>query len=609
MCGIAGYVGSQALGGDRVEGCLAAMRHRGPDHAAHRHWSTRAEAHVHLLHSRLNIIDLNPRSNQPFRVGSKWVAYNGELYNYREVRADLARQGCAFTTESDTEVLLQAIDRLGWTALDQFEGMWALAVFDEADESLTLCRDRFGEKPLYLYRHPSGIYFGSEVKFIAALLGRRLPVNFDQVYRYMVNGYKSLYQTGQTFFRGLVELPSATVLRLEPTGAEKQEAYWEPRFEPDERMTYDDAVEGTRARVIRAVEVRLRADVPLAFCMSGGVDSNALISVAKAVFGYDVHGFTVTVDDARYDERVLVEAAVCRLGIRHTCVVADRTGFLPRLRQLVRHHDAPVFTISYYAHWLLMERIAEHGYRISVSGTGSDELFTGYYDHFPAYFYETREEAAGSAARRDWEEHVKPVVRNQFLRDPDLFTRDPAFRAHIFFDSERFAGYLTRPWSEPFTERTYTDRLLRNRMLNEMFHENIPVILHEDDLNAMYFSIENRSPFLDRALFDFCYRIPTRHLIRDGFAKAVLRDAMHGIVPEEVRTSRRKVGFNAPIEAFLDPRDAAVREALLDRSPIFEHVHRDRIEALLSRAPLPNSDSKFLFYFLNSKLFLEEFAG
>ena len=154
-----------------------------------------------------------------------------------------------------------------------------------------------------------------------------------------------------------------------------------------------------------------------------------------------------------------------------------------------------------------------------------------------------------------------------------------------------------------------TDSLLRNRMLNEMFHEAVPVILHEDDLNAMYFSIENRSPFLDRELFEFCYRIPSRHLIRNGFGKAVLRDAMRGIVPDLVLDNPRKVGFNAPILSFLDLKDPEVRSYVLDKSGIFEHIRREKIEALLAQPDLPNSQSKFLFYFLSSKMFLEEFVA
>ena len=181
-------------------------------------------------------------------------------------------------------------------------------------------------------------------------------------------------------------------------------------------------------------------------------------------------------------------------------------------------------------------------------------------------------------------------------------------RDHIFLDAPEFAKYLVPAWSEPFAERLFTTDLLRNRMLNELAHENVPVILHEHDLNAMYFSIENRSPYLDRSLVEFAYTIPSRHLVARGLAKAVLRDAVRGIVPAPILDNPRKVGFNAPIFSYLDRTDPDTRASLLDDSPIFDSVRRDRIEALLQRPALPNSESKFLFYFVNAKLFLEEFG-
>jgi len=609
MCGIAGYFGHRQIAPSRIQASLYLMRRRGPDHAAYLQWTNSAGNHIYLLHSRLNIIDLDERANQPFNVGSKWMTYNGEFYNYLEVRTEMVARGYQFTTESDTEVLLRAIDLYDWQSLDRCEGMWAFAVYDEADGSLLLSRDRIGQKPLYLYRDSTGIYFGSEVKFIVALMGHELEVNYDQVYRYLVNGYKALYKDGHTFFKGLTELPPATVLKLDQDGMEQRHKFWRPVFQPDESMTYAEAVAGAQERLIRSVELRLRADVPLAFCMSGGVDSNSLISIAKNVFDYDVHGFTIVNTDVRYEEQDMVELAVAEQDIRHTSIPVDVTDFLPKLRTLVRQHDAPVYTITYYAHWLLMESVAKHGYRISVSGSAADELYTGYYDHHLAYLYEVRNHpelhAASVAA---WKKHIQPMVRNPFLSDPDRFVKDPGFREHIFFDSEEFARYLTIPWGESFTETEFTSSLLRNRMLNELFHEAVPVILHEDDLNAMYFSIENRSPFLDRRLIEFCNQIPSRHLIQDGRAKAILRDSMRGIVPQPVLDNRRKVGFNAPIFSYLDVHDPKVRDSLLDDSPIFEHIRRAAIEQIIGKPDLPNSESKFLFYFLSSKIFLEEFS-
>jgi asparagine synthase (glutamine-hydrolysing) len=543
-------------------------------------------------------------------VDGKWLILNGELYNYLELRRDLEKQGRRFRTESDTEVLGAAIASLGWSALGKCEGMWAFAMYDEETGALTLCRDRFGEKPLYYYRDESGVYFGSEPKFITALLGRRLPVNIDHIYRYLVNGYKAIYKHDHGFFVDLREVPAAIRLTIDQDLDETRVRYWTFTSQLDETMSFQDCVAGAKERLIRAVELRLRADVPLAFCMSGGVDSNALISIAKRVFSYDVHGFTITNTDSRYEEQDIVDDAVVSLGIRHTSVPLGTDDFLENLRTLVRQHDAPVYTITYFAHWLLMKSIAEHGYRISISGSAADELFSGYYDHHLAYLYEVRHD--GELHRRSvaaWQDHIKPIVRNPLLQDPDAFVNDRNGRDHIYLHADQFAAYLTSDWQEPFDEQQYSSSLLRNRMLNELFHEAVPVILHEDDLNAMYFSIENRSPYLDRNLFEFCFTMPSRHLVRDGFAKAVLRESVRGIVPESVLNSRRKVGFNAPILSLLDVKDPAVREYLLDDSPVFEHVRRPMIERLISRDVLPNSESKFLFYFLTSKMFLEEFGG
>jgi asparagine synthase (glutamine-hydrolysing) len=279
------------------------------------------------------------------------------------------------------------------------------------------------------------------------------------------------------------------------------------------------------------------------------------------------------------------------------------------MRTLVRHYDSPVATVAFYIRWLLLRAIHEAGYRVSITGAAADELFTGYYDHHLFHLREVHADRALHAATlAGWREHVAPIVRNPFLSDPDRFVRDPGFRGHIFLGADDFRGYLTEPFEEGFSERHFTDDLLRNRMLNELFHEAIPVILHDDDRVAMYFSIENRTPFLDRALFEYALTIPTPLLIADGRAKVMLREAMRGIVPDGILDNPRKVGFNAPIESLLDIGDPAVRAELLADGPLWDHVRRDRVEALLDRRDLPNSVSKLLFNLLNVKLFLEEVA-
>ena len=222
MCGIAGYFGSDPPPAERVERCLHLMRRRGPDAAASYRFTNSIGRQAVLLHTRLSIIDLDERANQPFRVGSQVLAYNGELYTSVELRRDVVAAGQKYQPERDTEVLLKTLIQFGIAGLDRCEGMWAFALFNEADGSLLLSRDRFGEKPLYLFRDAAGFYFGSEVKFLAALRGKAFDVNEGHLYRYLVNGYKSLYKTGETFFRGVSELPPGmTALRVDCARAAK----------------------------------------------------------------------------------------------------------------------------------------------------------------------------------------------------------------------------------------------------------------------------------------------------------------------------------------------------------------------------------------------------
>lgn len=607
MCGIAGYFGNQALASSRLSSCATLMRHRGPDDEGLAVRETSSGKNLYLLHSRLSIIDLDRRARQPFERGSDLLSYNGEVYNYRELRERLSKDGSSFRTTSDTEVLSELLSSGGMPAVSSCEGMWAFAWFDGAKEELHLCRDRFGEKPLYIFEEQGGVYFGSEPKFIFAMLGRTLPVNYSQVKRYLVNGYKSLYKGRDTFFEGLSEVAPGSY-RSFSASATKDTGYWQPNFEAqDDSISYEDAVSRTRDALVRSVELRLRADVPVAFLLSGGVDSNALISIAKRELGYDVHGFTIMNSDARYEERDMVETAVRDLRLQHTEVPTDTSNFLGNLRNLVRHHDSPVATMSSYAQSRLSQVIHRADYKVSVSGTGADELFSGYFDHHNAYLAAMKKEnlARYRGAVDEWSATVAPIVRNPFLQDPDYFVRQPDGRDHIFLDSERFAGMLWESFHDSFREEGYSKTLLRNRMANELRHESVPVLLHEDDLNAMYYSIENRSPFLDTSIFEVAQSIPTRHLIRDGRAKAVLREAVRGLAPDAIIDNPRKVGFNVPLFDYLDVGSAAVRGELLADSPVYEVVKRDSIESLLRQGELPNSQSKFLFNFINVKFFLE----
>jgi len=608
MCGISGYIGNKTITPDRIDKCLKAMKHRGPDALGSYSHQFRSEQNVYMLHTRLSIIDLDKRSNQPFRINSKILIFNGELYNYIELKKELTSIGCNFKTGSDTEVLMQVILWYGWKGLDKCEGMWALALYDENDGSLMLSRDRFGEKPLYIFKDSKGLYFGSEIKFISVLRETSPSVNYQHIYTYLINGYKSLYKQKSTFYQDFEQVSSSSALFIQKD-QQKTVRYWNPKFEQNDVMTYEHAVEESRKRLIDSVKLRLRSDVPIAFCMSGGIDSNSLICIAKKIFNYNVHGFTIENKDIRYDEKELVEHVVNKLSIKHNTIPVKTNNFLQNLRTIIINHDAPTYTISYYAHWLLAESIAEQGYKISVSGTGADELFSGYYDHHNAYLYEiyNNHPELFDSSLKAWRKYIFPIVRNPLLQNPKMYIDQQSFRGHIYFRAKEFSTFLTKPFHMSFHEENYCPSLMRNRMLNELFHEAVPQILHEDDLNSMYFSIENRSPFLDRNLFEHCISVPTRFLIQNGMAKSILRQAMKGIVPDRIIDERRKIGFNAPLFSFLNLKNSDIYNYLLDNSTIFNIVHKNKIESLLNKDQLLNSESKFLFNFINSKIFLEIF--
>ena len=253
-----------------------------------------------------------------------------------------------------------------------------------------------------------------------------------------------------------------------------------------------------------------------------------------------------------------------------------------------------------------MSAISQAGYKVSISGTGADELFTGYYDHGNLFLhYINQSNFSFDEALEGWKKNHAPYVRNKYLSDPFLYINDPGFREHIYDDSNIFSKFLNKEWNEVYHEKDFKLGLLRNRMMNELFHEIVPVILHEDDLNAMYYSIENRSPFLDRRLLETAFSIPEHFLIKDGMKKSLLRDAARGIVPDIILDNPKKVGFNGPIEHLLDISDKNVRDRILDDGPIFDLINRKKLLNLFSKSNLSNSESKFIFNFLNIKILLE----
>ena len=607
MCGIAGAISKIDISSERINQTLGLMKNRGPD-------GSRSEViifnnhKIFLLFSRLSIIDLEPRAMQPFSRGALKIITNGELYNHIELRKELNSLGHHFKTKSDTEVMLAAWEQWGESSLDRMEGMWAFALVDIDKQQVTLCRDRFGEKPLYVWETSEAYYFGSEPKYLATLAGIKPNINYEQISRFLVNGYKAIYKRPQTFFQNFGEIAPSNYLTFSDNGSSSRARYWDLKYAPA-HMDEKTAVDGVRAHLKNSMKVRLRSDVPVALCLSGGVDSTILSGMAVQDFNENIGTFSIIDDDERYNEKENIDAQVSFLGCTNYKIHTSQDNFWDRMSKLIAYHDKPISTLSYYLHSFMSEQISNLGCRVAISGNGADELFAGYYDHYSFWLAEMSSRSNHSKLIADWTNSYGKYVQNPILQNPDVFLHNSAQRDHIYLNAEEFSSWLIEPFCEPFTESRYSDNILRNRMLNELKHETIPVILHEDDRNSMFYSVENRSPYLDRNLAEFLFTVPSRHLIKDGFAKYLLRSAGTGYVSETVLWDKRKKGFNAPIDSLINRKDPQTKDRLLCQSPIFDIVKKEKIERFLQQDMKDNSLSKNLFSFVSVKLFLEHHEG
>lgn len=603
MCGIAGYIGLQYISREILNNCINRLHQRGPDDRGI-YENTEGILNVGLLHTRLSIIDLDPQSAQPFHFDRYVFSYNGEIYNYIELRNELKSLGYKFHTNGDTEVMAAAWSEWGKEALNRFDGMWSIAIYDKDSKILTLTTDPFGEKPLYYMKGEDGtLWFGSQIDTVLALSGKRPKVNWQHLKRYLVNGYKSLHKTENTFVEDITNVPGNRVIEISTKGIFTAPYWRPPTYKPDFNKKRVDFVAQVRETLIESVSRRMRSDVPLAFCMSGGVDSNSIIGIAASHLGLDVHGFTILHDDVRYDERELVDLSSRELGLKNHKIMMKPENFVFNLQNMVAARFGPVSTLSYYTQNYLYKAISEYGYKVAISGTAADELFTGYYDHHLLYLAsEFSDPMKRAQAVKNWEMFVKPITRNPLLQDPDMYLKAPGFRDHLYYKNKYYAEFLRDDWCEPFIETLYCGSLMRNRMMNELFHEAVPIILTEDDMNAMQYSVENRSPFLSRDLLNISMQIPDEALIQNGFAKTILREAMEGLVPEPILWERRKIGFNSSLFEVADIKSDNLREIILDKTSFYDMVDRKSVEAFLSKDLILNSDSKFLFNLINAKM-------
>ena len=607
MCGISGFFGKKKIQSENIFSTLDLMKNRGPNFSNYFQSKVGDNLYVTLLHSRLSIIDLNNRSNQPFEEEDNVIIFNGEIYNYIELKNFLIKKGEKFKSKSDTEVLLKYYKIYGEKCVDYFEGMWAFAIYDKRNKKIFLSRDRFSEKPLYYYTDKYGIYFASEIKFLKSLSNNNFEINKKHLNNFISLGYKSLFKENNTFFKNVSFISGGNNISFNADLSLKKSRYWKPKIKKNEKISPQDCIKETQRLLIDSLKIRLRADVPIAICLSGGVDSAALASILSKKFNYKAKTFSIIDEDDRYDESKNIQKVLDDTNYENISIKLNNKNFFQNLKKQILYHNSPVATISSYIHSLLIASMKENNFKVAISGVAADEIFTGYYDHYLQYFETCKKDNNYLPKNLEkWKENIRDNIRNPIFKDEKLYINNPHYRDHIYDGRKEINDYLLDKNNKEFTEKNFDQDLLTNRRLNELFHENTPLILNQEDLNSMMHSIENRSPFLDTKLFNFIFSIPSKFLIQKGFSKYILREAVKDILVDPVRLDKRKKGFNASINSLVNFQDESVSKFLLDKkSQIFEFIDRKKIQNLFKIKKTPNHLSKFIFSFISAKLFLD----
>jgi asparagine synthase (glutamine-hydrolysing) len=559
MCGIAGFWGAPDAA--LLATMTSRIAHRGPDGEGFFEHPLAS-----LGHRRLVIIDPEG-GHQPIGSddGRVQLTYNGEVYNFRELRAELEPLGHVFHTACDTEVVLHAYLEWGTDCFVRFNGMWALAILDVRDDTahgprLVLARDHYGIKPLYYARSTGGrVVFASEAK--AVLADRDVVTEPDRqwLYDYLLHGLHD--HKPQTAFTGVRALAAATWAVVDADGVHEQ-TYWTPKLSKDAPA---DPAE-FRERFERSVERRLVADVPVGTCLSGGIDSSSIVGMADRLLaahvpdavslGDHLKTFSIVYDGDPIDEREYMDAVLAEIDAEPAFSEPTSERFVAEIDRMVWHQDEPIVSTGPYAQWCVM-RLAQPSVTVLLNGQGGDELLAGYVPYQYVYLRELlRRRRFGAFASEAWESRdvLKPLVKRRLSDRRRALPIKPMLRPALYDGLE-----------PPRFQRAQDD--LKRRLVDDLQTFSLPSLLRYEDRNSMAFSMESRLPFLDQELVDWVMRLPSSAIVDRGWSRAILRDGLRGVLTEKVRTRRWKVGFTTPETRWLRARRAAFQG--LFRSPQF----------------------------------------
>jgi asparagine synthase (glutamine-hydrolysing) len=558
MCGICGVVAfGRPAEVDTVERLAAELDHRGPDGDG-----SYAGDGVALGFRRLAIIDLSDAGMQPFASEDHalQLVHNGEIYNYKSLRAELESHGHRFRSATDTEVILRAYEQWGEQCVERFNGMWAFAIWDGRRRALFCSRDRFGVKPFY-FRYADGRFvFASELKAFRADLPMRLEPSLRAVREYVEQGYAD--HTDETFFAGIEKLPPAHSLTVGEDGI-RLRRYWalEPRDAPL------DAAEAVRELFVDSVRLRLQSDVPVGTCLSGGIDSSAIACAVDLLLRTEAESakpvgerqktFTAYFEQPGFDERPYAQAVVDQTRADPHWISFDAAELVDVLPRIVEAQDEPFGSTSIVAQWHVMRIARDAGVIVMLDGQGADEILAGYHGYFGPYFADLLVQLRFGDLRRELGAYrslhgASAATAAVALARPFLPERVRRLaRAHA-----KGSAALVHPSLRalrPVPEQNgapYGDRLRRQLHLI-LTRRGLPELLRYEDRNSMAHSLEARVPFLDYRLVELLFSLEGGQLIERGRTKAVLRRALGDLLPPVVRDRVDKLGFVTPESAWL----------------------------------------------------------
>ena len=556
MCGILIHIGRGKL--DSEHPALEIIKHRGPDGRGAMSFETPA-GFLTLGHRRLAIKDLDERSNQPMQYddGNFWIVFNGEIYNYLELKKELSSLGCEFRTESDTEVILAAFRRWGRQCLSKFNGMFSFCIYDKRQNRLFIARDRFGIKPLYFWNSPGTFCVASEIKQFTCIPGFTPTANREKLFHF-INSSDFDYDR-ETLWKDVFEIEPGHFAELnlgswKPGTPFKTEKWYELDFGKTIDISFEDAVCEFRNLLKDSIRLRLRADVPVGFLLSGGLDSSSLVGLSTQIpreANATLKTFSSCYENSPVDERKFINEMLDFSKASSSLHFPKPQEVPENLDRIIWHNDIPVRHGSPVPHWLLYKHIREDNdfRKVIIEGQGGDEILGGYIDFCWSFIFELLMEGRIPSFSREFssfrakDKFSLKIFTRKFGRM--MFPGAISYPANPAIVPENLIGNAKIPAIPIRREQPSVKEMHRARM------RILRYILHNVDRNSMSHSRETRVPFLDYRLAEFCISLPSQYKLSSGTTKRVLRSAVSGVVPEKIINRGDKQGYSSPMPSWL----------------------------------------------------------